>query len=134
MDNSTLLLVDAAINLILGVFLLAFPSRLVAWLGIPDTPTRFYPNILGAVLFGIGLALLIEREEPRNWPTGLGIGGAVAINLCGGIVLALWLIFGKLSIPIRGRIVLGVLDLLLFGISIFELRAQIQSSRLNESN
>jgi hypothetical protein len=129
MSHSTLLLVDAAINLVLGVLLLAFPRQLVALLGLPDAATTFYPNVLGGVLFGIGLALLIESRKPLGRATGLGVAGAIAINLCGGIVLALWLVSGRLSIPARGRVALGLLDLLLFAISAFELRAQLTSSR-----
>jgi hypothetical protein len=129
MRHSTLLLVDAAINMALGVLLLAFPHQLVGLLGLPDATPAFYPNVLGGVLFGIGLALLIERGKRSGRVTGLGVAGAIAINLCGGVVVALWLIFGRLSIPPRGRVLLGLLDLLLFAISALEWRAQLASSR-----
>ena len=76
-ERSLLLLVDAIINLLLGVLLLFFPARLVEAIGIPATEQSFYPSILGAVLFGIGVALLIQRRNDR----GLGLTGAVAINL-----------------------------------------------------
>jgi hypothetical protein len=116
MNASTLLLADGIINLGLGVLLVAFPSRLVELLGVPDAPSRFYPNILGAVLFGIGIALLLERFKPRVGMVGLGLSGAIAINLCGGLVLALWLIAGELSIPTRGYLFLGLLALVLVGV------------------
>jgi Na+-transporting NADH:ubiquinone oxidoreductase subunit NqrE len=66
MNRSTLLKADAAINLILGILLMAFPAGLVRALGIsmPDLP--FYATILGGVLFGIGLALLIECYRKSN--------------------------------------------------------------------
>jgi hypothetical protein len=80
------------------------------------------------VLLGIGLALLIERRRRLGRPAGLGVAGAIAINLCGGIVLALWLVFGRLSIPLRGRLTLGLLALLLFAISAFELRMLLATS------
>lgn len=57
-----------------------------------------YPSILGAVLVGIGVALLIQNKSE----SGLSLAGAVAINLCGGIVLAFWLSFGFLALPTRG--------------------------------
>jgi hypothetical protein len=126
LNASTLLLADAIINLGLGALLIAFPSRLVHLLGVPDAPSKFYPNLLGAVLLGIGIALLIERYKPRAGMIGLGLSGAIAINLCGGLVLALWLILGELSIPTRGYLVLGLLALLLVGISVFELRTQLR--------
>lgn len=98
-----LLLVDGLINLALGVLLIAFPRSLVELLGVPETDTRFYPTVLGGVLFGVGLALLIERARPPIKAVGLGLGGAIAINLCGGAVLAGWLVVGELPLPARGR-------------------------------
>ena len=81
-----LLLVDSLINLALGVLLLVFSEGLVDFFGVPAAGQTFYPNILGAVLFGIGLALLIECFRKPQGLIGLGLGGAVAINLCGGTV------------------------------------------------
>jgi hypothetical protein len=129
MGHSALLLVDAVINLALGVLLLAFPRSLVVLLGLPDARTAFYPNVLGGVLFGIGLALLLERWKPGGWATGLGLTGAIAINLCGGTVLALWVMLGDLELAPRGRVILGLLAVLLFTVSGFELRMQVASSR-----
>jgi hypothetical protein len=122
-----LLVIDAAINLILGVLLLlAWPcgEQLTRLLGVPPAEPSFYPSVLGAVLLGIGVALLIERQHvERGGPVGLGLGGAIAINLCGGIALAAWLFFGGLGLPLRGWILLGTLDALLIGISVAELLA-----------
>ena len=119
LTRKPLLLADAIINMILGVLLVFFPRWLVALLGIPAAESAFYPSILGAVLFGIGVALLIERKRGG----GLGLGGAVAINLSGGLVLGLWLLFGGLSLPARGQLVLWLLVALLVGISIIEMLA-----------
>ena len=94
MNSKTLLLIDGIINLALGVGLLLFPAVLVDALGIPQAESRFYPNILGAVLFGIGIALLVERFDGKRSMNGLGLAGAIAINLCGGIVLGALLLFG----------------------------------------
>jgi hypothetical protein len=121
MDHRTLLLVDAAIDLTLGVFLGVFPGKLVALLGLPPTDKPFYASILGAVLFGIGLALLLERWREKSGIDGLALGGAVAITLCGGIALVLWLLFGNLEVPARGRIILWCLAGVLFAISTIEL-------------
>jgi len=73
------------------------------------------------VLFGIGIALLIEVLKKREMNTGLGLWGAISINICGGIVLGLWLIFGNLSLPLKGVIFLWVLVAILIGISLIEL-------------
>ena len=120
MHRSFLLKADAAINLILGVLLMAFPAKLVKALGIPLSDPSFYATILGGVLFGIGLALLLECYRKSNRFIGLGLGGAIAINLCGGLVLAAWLLSNRLSLPLRGHIFLWFLLLLLVGISVLE--------------
>ena len=120
MNRHTLLKVDAAINLILGVLLMAFPENLIKALGVPMADPTFYPTILGGVLFGIGLALLIECYRKSNRVIGLGLGGAIAINLCGGVVLAAWLLSDTLTLPLRGQIFLWSLVVLLVGISLFE--------------
>jgi hypothetical protein len=112
-----LLLTDALINLFLGGLLILFPASVVEALGIPAAESAFYPSILGAVLFGIGIALLIQTKSPG----GLGLLGAVAINLCGGLVLAFWLVFGSLSLPGHGVLALWFLVVVLVGISTAEL-------------
>ena len=114
-----LLLIDAIINLGLGVLLLVFPRPLVTALGVPNVESAFYPSIMGAVLFGIGIALLLQRNRAK----GLALEGAVSINLCGGIVLGLWLLFGGLQLPLRGLILLWILVAILVGISTFEILA-----------
>lgn len=121
MKSKSVLLVDGIINLILGILLLAFSQTIVNLLGVPDTDQYFYPNILGGVLFGIGVALLIEWSRKGGSFVGLGLGGAISINMCGGIALALWLLFGNLVIPIGGKVFLWILVLILVGISSMEL-------------
>jgi hypothetical protein len=84
MTHSRLLIIDAAINLALGVLLVCFPAQTVQTLGLPQFEQTFYLSILGAVLIGIAIALLIESRRKQQAIVGLGLGGAVAINLCGG--------------------------------------------------
>ena len=114
-----LLFIDALVNVILGLLLMFFSRGLIDFFGIPATDSFFYPNILGGVLFGIGIALLVELKD-GDWGAGLGLIGAVIINLCGGAVLAAWLLFGKLMIPSGGRIFLWCLVLLLVVLSLIE--------------
>jgi hypothetical protein len=124
------LLVDSIINLILGILLLAFNPKLCNLLGIPNSNTNFYPNILGAVLIGITLALAFEAFRKKDNPfIGLGIMGAICINILGGLVLISWLIFGELNLPLRGEIILWILALCLIIISGFELVFNIKVSR-----
>ena len=116
------LLVDALINLMLGVLLLLFSPAIVELLGVPASSTSFYPNILGAVFVGIAIALAINALGTKSAQgSGLGVMGAISINLCGGIVLALWLIFGGLSLPTRGIVFLWALVAVLVGVSSVEL-------------
>lgn len=121
-SRKKLLLLDSVINLILGVLLLAYSSRLADFLGVPVVESFFYPNILGGVLIGIGLALLIESySKDSKFTSGLGLPGAICINLCGGIVLLFWLILGNLNLPLKGLIFLWGLDIFLVVISSLEL-------------
>jgi hypothetical protein len=120
MKQSVVLVVDAVINVVLGVLLIVFPRPLADALGLPTSQSAFYPSILGGVLLGIGIAMTIQitRSERAD---GLGLRGAVAINLCGGFVLAAWLTLGVLELPIRGRVFLWSLVAVLMGISFLEL-------------
>ncbi len=117
-----ILLIDASINLILGVLLIVFPPSIVEFLGVPAAASAFYPNILGAIFVGITIALVISAADSRrNGARGLGELGAIAINLCGGVALALWLLFGRLSLPRRGFIFLWILVAVLLVVSLTEL-------------
>ena len=129
MKKRIALLVDAIINLILGILLLLFPfvSNL---LGVPSSDTNFYPNILGGIFIGITLALIIEafrKEKSRS--VGLGIIGAICINLCGGIVLIFWLLFGDLILALQGKIFLWIIAIILLGISSVELLVNLKNNQ-----
>ena len=115
------LTVDGVVNLVLGVFLLWYPDSVIDSLGLPNEGRPFFANILGAVLFGVGLALLIESWRPPLRITGLGLGGAIAINLCGGAVLAAWLLTGMADLTPFGQVALWALVVALVGLSAVEL-------------
>jgi hypothetical protein len=97
-----LLTIDCIVNILLGTLLLLFPIGVIDLLGLPKTNTNFYPCILGAVILGIGFALFLELAGYAKHFRGLGLGGAILINLVGSLVLVFWLLFGSLSIPIKG--------------------------------
>ncbi|MGB5192372.1 MAG: hypothetical protein WBN70_05280, partial [Polyangiales bacterium] len=116
---------------LLGLLLLIFPPSLVQWLGLPLPSSAFYVRILGAVILAIGVALAIEYRRKRNSSfVGLGIGGAVAINLCGGGALAAYLALGDLSLSTEGKIVLWILAAVVVGLGLVELVANVSSRRL----
>ena len=125
----TLLLIDSIINLFLGIVLLAYSKPVVELFGLPKSDFYFYPNILGAILFGIGISLIIEYKRKSEF-IGLGLGGAISINISGGIVLFIWLVSGRMVLPIQGYIILWILDILLFGISFFELIVYLKNRKV----
>jgi mannose/fructose/N-acetylgalactosamine-specific phosphotransferase system component IIC len=129
-----LLLVDALINLMLGVLLTTFPKSVVDFLGVPDTDATFYPSILGAVLIGIGIALVIEYLRKPTGAAGLGLHGAIAINLCGAVFLIGWLLSGRLGTPLRGQAFLWGLAVVLIVISLVEFVVSREESRMCEEN
>ena len=116
-----LLGIDCLVNLALGILLLLFAIGIIDLLDLPKTDTHFYPSILGAVILGIGWALLLELTGQARHVRGLGLGGAILINLSGSLALILWLAFGELAIPLRGRIILWTVGVIVFLIGMAEL-------------
>lgn len=121
--HKIMLAADGIVNLVLGVLLLLFPAGVLTLFGLPPTDTFFYASILGAVLLGIGAALLIELWGSQKGIRGLGLGGAIVINICGAGALALWLLFGHLNIPLRGYIILWIVAIVVLGIGFAETAA-----------
>ena len=122
--HKVLLAVDGIVNLILGAILLFFPAGLVKYLGLPATNTYFYASILGAVILGIGVALFMELFGASEGIRGLGLGGAIAINLCGGGALLMWLLAADFDLPLRGTILLWAVAILVLVIGLAEIAAK----------
>jgi len=125
-QHKKLLILDGVVNLLLGVLLLCFPLGMAAWLGVPEGGSNVYPIILGAVLFGIGAALLLEVYGDQKGIRGLGLEGAIAINFCGAGALAVWLLMVPVEIPMRGYAVLWVIAISVLMIGIVELVHQVR--------
>lgn len=121
-----LLILDGAVNLLLGVLLLCFPLGMAAWLGVPGGGSNFYPIILGAVIIGIGGALLVEAYGKDKGLCGLGLEGAMAINFCGAGALFMWLLAVPMDIPLRGWVILWVIALGVLLIGVVELFHQVR--------
>lgn len=134
MGRRTILLIDAIINLVLGILLVSFLPGVVKFLGVPMVAQPFYARILGSVLFGIGIALLIEYFRSRSGLVGLGLGGAISINLCGGFLLGCLLVRNQLSIPVHGQFFLWFLVLLLVSISLLEFIVCFTENRAVETD
>jgi hypothetical protein len=119
-----LLTIDGIINILLGILLLLFPFGISELLGVPKSNTNFYPTILGGVIFGIGISLFIERYGFKSKIRGLSLGGAIAINICGALVLLIWLLADPFDLPLRGYIILWIIALGVLAIGIVELVAK----------
>lgn len=117
--------IDGLINLGLGLLLGLYPEGFIRLLGLPVSELPFYASILGAVLFGIGIALLVEIASPGM---GLGLVGAISINISGGLCLAAWLLWGNLNVPLVGSIVMWALVIVLVAISTVELIAVLRKN------
>ena len=129
MKPSMLLSFDAAVHMIFGIGLMFFPRILIGALGIAPPGTAFYASVLGAVLTGVGLALLAERFRRIFGIPGLGSGGAICIKICTGGVLAAWLVHGGLPIPMHGYLLLWLATFVLLALSGAEFWIQLKQNR-----
>jgi len=119
--SKIILLIDGIVNLLLGMLLLLFPFGLAQVFGVPQANSNFYPTILGAVIFGIGISLLLEVYGKPRGIHGLGLPGAIVINFCGAGVLAMWLIIVPFNLPLRGYIILWAIALVVLALGFIEL-------------
>ncbi|MBN1147521.1 MAG: HD domain-containing protein [Anaerolineales bacterium] len=133
MKESFLLFIDALLNLALGALLLFLPLELISALGIPIPESTFYVTLLGAVLFGVGLALLVERFRSALGLTGLGLTGAMLIKVCVATALILWLVYGNLDIPRNGQIVLWGLAIILATLTILDIGETIRLKNIERA-
>lgn len=115
-----LLAVDALANLFLGAALLLAPAGVIELFDLPAVSNFFYTAVLGAVLVGIGLALLLTL---RSF-SGLGLMGAIAINLCGATAVVCWLLSNPVQLSVRGKVVLWTVAAIVYAIAVFELRSR----------
>jgi len=120
-DKNFLLIVDGLINLALGILMVFFPTQMIQAFDLPKADNNFYINLLGAVLFGFGIALLLERFSNQPHRSGLGIAGAIAINIFGSGTLIVWLLFGKLNLSLGGSILLWSIATIVLGVAIIKI-------------
>lgn len=114
-----LLWIETVLKLATGIALLALPGPLARAFGLPRDSTGFWPRLLGAVLVGLAAAFVLE-----GWignVHGLGLAGALAINLATVMALAGLLILGKAAPTRRGRILLWCVVAVLALLALFEL-------------
>jgi hypothetical protein len=119
-EDKILLLIDGTVNLAVGLVLLCYPLGIGDYLELPKSDNNFYPVILGALIFSIGIALFIESKYYEGGIRGLGIEGAIIINIITSSALIIFLIFGRLNISIVGSIILWFVGILVFIIGVVE--------------
>ena len=115
------MVIDGIINLVLGILLLLVPFGMASFLGVPEPISFLYPCVLGAVLFGIGIALFLYVWGGSKGVRGLGIGGAIVINFCGAGTLLGWLLMSSPDLPIRGLILLWSIAVVVILVGVVEL-------------
>lgn len=118
MVTMLLLLANALLLLSMGAILAVLPATSVLALGLPAGQPAFYRRLLGAVLVGVGLALMM-----RVLPTGLGgLGshGAIVINLSVALTLAALLLTGVGRSSSQGKRLPWLLVIVLLGLSALE--------------
>ena len=113
--------IDGFGNLILGLLFILLPVGLADVLGIPLDESSFYSTVLGGILIGIGIALLVERFRRGEGVVGLGLVGAISINLSFGISLGVWLLIRTVEMSRQATVLLWLLVVILIGISTIEL-------------
>ena len=68
----------------IGLVMLFVPITAAKVAGLPHGNTAFWPRLFGAALIGIAAAFAVEgytQLNPNVTASGLGLGGAVMINL-----------------------------------------------------
>ena len=119
-EDKILLLIDGIVNLAVGLVLLCYPLGIGDYLELPKSDNNFYPVILGALILSIGIALFVERKYCEKGIRGLGIEGAIIINIITSSALIIFLIFGRLNLSIVGSIILWFVGILVFTIGVIE--------------
>lgn len=116
-----ILWIDAIVHLFMGSQLTLRPRGFIRMLGLPPTDTTFYPRLLGAVLFGIGLSILIGiRTETPIW---IGPGAEIVLALVGAGVLATLIASNRFAFTARGKVVSWFLVALLVLLAWLEYRS-----------
>ena len=103
----------------IGIIMMTFPVTASRIAGLPHGNTGFWLRLFGAALLGVACAFAIEGIDTIT-ARGLGLGGAIVINLVAILMLVALLIFRRAGTR-RGALLLWLLVLILFGLMLFEI-------------
>jgi hypothetical protein len=117
--SQQLLWIETLLKLAGGLTLVLLPLTTARLLGLPVAASGFWPRMLGAVLVGLAGATFVEGSTSGS--KGLGLGGAVVVNLACAAVLSALLVLGRAAATSRGRVILWALVVLLSVLSLFEI-------------
>lgn len=114
-----LLWIETLLKFSAGLALVLAPGSVIKLLGLPPVPASFWPRLLGSVLIGIAGALFLEGSQPGS--SGLGLGGAIIINLSAVAMLGTLLVLEAGPPTARGRAIAWALVVLLVWLSVLEI-------------
>ena len=107
----------------IGLVMLFVPITAAKVAGLPHGNTAFWPRLFGAALIGIAAAFAVEgytQLNPNVTASGLGLGGAVMINLITILSLIGTIIFKGVTTR-RGLLLIWSLSLMLTFLMLFEI-------------
>lgn len=107
----------------IGLLMLAMPLTAAKIAGLPHGNSAFWPRLFGAALVGIAAAFAVEGYSQINAnisARGLGLGGAIVINLVTLVSLIGTIIFKGVSSR-RGHLLVVCLCLALSLLMLFEI-------------
>ncbi|MGF1649204.1 MAG: hypothetical protein ACFCUN_02000 [Hyphomicrobiaceae bacterium] len=113
-----LLLTELILKGAVGAVLLLAPITVCRAMGLPHGGVGLWARIAGTLLIGIAAALWVENDVAEV--RGLGIGGLIAINTAGLVILLTLAIAGPISTR-RGAFAVWTMVVVLFGLTIFEI-------------
>lgn len=114
-----LLFLEAIVKAALGLLLMIAPGAVIGLFGLPAILNGFWPRLLGATLFGIAGASLIEGTLLSS--RGLGLGGSLAINFAIAAMLTVQLALNAAAVTVRGKVLLWVLVACLYVLILVEI-------------
>ena len=114
-----LLWIEVLLKLAGGVTFALFPLTAAKVLGLPAGGSGFWPRLLGAMLIGLAGAAFIEGRA--TGAGGLGMAGAVVINLVAAGMLVALLVFQRAAVTWRGKALLWMLAAALVVLGLVEI-------------
>lgn len=118
-----LLWIETILKGSIGLIMIFLPITAARIAGFPHGNTSFWPRLFGAALLGIAGAFAVEGYNVAGGAIeakGLGLGGAVTINLTAILSLFGTLIFAGVTTR-RGKILIWLMILLLLFLTLFEI-------------